>query len=64
MLVNTDLPRSGGSGPRTGGRRTRYRLAKEVPIIKDTLDHVAGVPKRTLGFEPSTSGSNLQRNNS
>ena len=55
---------SRGRGPRTGGRHTIYRLAKEVPIIKETLQHDVGGHKRTLGFEPSASGHILQSNKS
>ena len=47
---------------RTGGRRTRYMIAKNIPIIKETLEHDAGRPKRMLGSEPGANGSNPQDN--
>ena len=49
---------------RTGGRRTRYRIAKNVPIIKETLEHDDGRPKQMLGSEPRANGSNPQGNDS
>ena len=58
------LPILGGSGTITGGLRTIYRLAKDVPIIKDTIEYKSGGPNRTLGFEPSASGPNPKSNDS